>query len=98
MRIRSLIEALVLAIAAFGLNLLAPDDPGLLKAAVNPYLLAAFVVAALRGWTAGYLALAAGAALAYLAFEILARRFGSPSRPTGSPPVRSRTVGCPCSP
>ncbi len=77
MRVRSLIEALVLAVAAFGLNLLAPDDPGLLKAAVNPYLLAAFVVAALRGWTAGYLALAAGAALAYLAFEILP---GAPPR------------------
>lgn len=70
-RARYLIEALVLAIAAFGLNLLAPDDPGLLDAAVNPYLFAAFVVAALRGWLPGYLALAAGAALAYLALEVL---------------------------
>ena len=77
MRARSLIEALVLAIAAFGLNLLAPEDPGLLDAAVNPYLLAAFVAAALRGWPAGYLALAAGAALVYLAFEILP---GAPAR------------------
>ena len=71
MRVRYLIEALVLAIAAFGLNVLAPEDPGLLDAAVNPYLLAAFVMAALRGWVPGYLALAAGAALAYLAFEVL---------------------------
>ena len=71
MRARYLIEALVLAIAAFALNLLAPDDPGLLDAAVNPYLIAAFVVAAYRGWVPGYAALAVGAALAYLAFEIL---------------------------
>jgi len=76
-RARYLIEALFLAATAFALNLLAPDDPGLLDAAVNPYLLAAFVIAALRGWLPGYLALAAGAALAYLAFEVLP---GEPAR------------------
>ena len=71
MRVRYLIEALVLAIAAFALNLLAPEDPGLLGAAVNPYVIVAFVMAAYRGWVPGYVALAAGAALAYLAVGIV---------------------------
>ena len=71
MRARYLIEAFVLAIVPFALNLLATDDPGLVHSAVNPYLIVAFAVAAFRGLAPGYVTLAAGTSLAYLWFGIL---------------------------
>ena len=71
MRARYLLEAVILAIAAAALNLLEPDDPGLLTATVNPYLLVAFAVAAYRGWIPGYVALVAGAAVVFLAFGVV---------------------------
>lgn len=81
MRARYLIEAFVLAAAAFALDLTVTDDPGLLDAIVNPYLLAALVIAAYRGWLPGYAALAAGAALAYAGLEI------GPAVPAASDPL-----------
>lgn len=71
MRAKHLLEAVVLAIAAAALNLLDPVDPGLRAATVNPYLLVAFAVAAYRGWLPGFVALVAGAAMAFLAFGVV---------------------------
>lgn len=81
MRARYLIEAFVLAAAAFALDLTVAGDPGLLDAVVNPYLLAALVIAAYRGWLPGYAALAAGATLAYVGMEI------GPAVPAASNPL-----------
>lgn len=71
MRARYLIEAFALAAVAFAVDLTDRGDPGLLDAAVNPYLLAALAITAWRGWLPGYTALAAGAALAYAGLAIV---------------------------
>lgn len=70
MRARYLIEAFAVAVAAFAVDLTDRADPGLLDAAVNPYLLAALAAAAWRGWLPGYAALAVGAALVYAGLTI----------------------------
>ena len=69
-RVRYLIEAFALAAVAFAVDLTDRGDPGLLDAAVNPYLLAALAIAAWRGWLPGYAALAAGTALAFAGLAI----------------------------
>lgn len=69
-RVRYLIEAFALAAVAFAVDLTDRGDPGLLGAAVNPYLLAALAIAAWRGWLPGYAALAAGTALAFAGLAI----------------------------
>ncbi len=81
MRARYLIEAFALAAVAFAVDLTDRGDPGLLDAAVNPYLLAALAIAAWRGWLPGYAALAAGAALAYAGLAIV------PAAPAASDPL-----------
>lgn len=88
MRARYLIEAFAAAVAAFAVDLTDRADPGLLDAAVNPYLLAALAAAAWRGWLPGYAALVAGAALAYAGLAI----FPAASDPLAHPRLPALAV------
>lgn len=88
MRARYLIEAFAVAAAAFAVDLTDRADPGLLDAAVNPYLLAALAAAAWRGWLPGYAALVAGAALAYAGLAI----FPAASDPLAHPRLPALAV------
>ena len=87
-RVRYLIEAFALAAVAFAVDLTDRGDPGLLDAAVNPYLLAALAIAAWRGWLPGYAALAAGAALAFAGLAI----FPAASDPLAHPRLPALAV------